>query len=98
MRQYIVAPMPPPPRATTIGAPILPAPIVLAHRYPLRQWPIDYNKFIYICSQPTEVLLVFWHIFHGTVYWRTKQKKFEKKRRTEHFSAPRLFSWLSPIN
>jgi hypothetical protein len=32
MRQYIGAQMPPRPQATTIGAPIYPAPIVLAHQ------------------------------------------------------------------
>jgi hypothetical protein len=31
------------------------------------------------------------------IYWWTEQKIFKKKR-TEHFGAPRLFSFQSPIN
>jgi hypothetical protein len=33
----------------------------------------------------------------GSQYWRTDKKNL-KKRRTEHFGAPRLFSSQSPVN
>ncbi len=74
------------PCATTIGAPMPPAPLLMTRRTQ------KLTKLLGIATFSSYTTIVSYHLLaSGT-------KIFFKKKRTEHFGVPCLFSYLSPIN